>query len=359
MVYTREIVSVPRKFVKYGKPVFGIFSGTPEKIDIRGIRYPFAGIQLPSLITNFRIKSTASLEFSIGNYIGTLYFFDAKIYGFAEIVFWDKETNKKYTYRSFMGPRRRFIPHKIKIGYVASFRKSRYIRISWDREADKLSVIFNLQGDSVRPSVQGAFLAKYSDSIFNEITTSTPVYSKSRSSCTYTANIKINGSISIGETKFSPAISMQKTDGIAIFSLSRQYYNYLTKSENIYGEGELKGKKVTFRISMKQSEFDADNYNDNLLFVDGECTPLPPVLITHPSGVAEFENKWVIQDIENMVDLAFTPISNNARNMSFFFVKADSDSIFGTLSGALKTKDGESLELKEFPAVAKKILLRI
>ena len=97
--------------------------------------------------------------FNIGSYIGTVDFFDHKVFGFADVVFWNKETGRRFAYRSFMGPRRRFIPHNMEIGFCASFNKKRYIRVGWDHHRDRLSMIFNLKGDSSRPSAQAAFVS--------------------------------------------------------------------------------------------------------------------------------------------------------------------------------------------------------
>lgn len=358
-MYTREILEMPGKFIKHGKPVFGTFSGSPEKIDIRGVYRPFAKLPIPTFLTNFRIKSDVVFTFQIGNYYGTVEFFDGKLFGFAEVVFWDKSSNQKYSYRSFMGPKRRYIPHKMREGFCASSKKSRYIRISWDRQKDKFSVIFNLQGDMFRPSVQGALLANYSDVFFSEITNCAPAYSTSRCSLSYNISVPVNGSISIGETKYSPAMQMQKADGMGNFWINRMYYNYMTEFETISGTGTIGKNKISFRISMKQSEFDADNYNDNVLFVDSEVTPLPSVVITHPMGVAGYENKWVIQDLENMIDLNFTPVDENLRSIQAFFVKAEYKTVFGTLEGVLKTKNGEDIKLDGFPCIGKIQMLRL
>lgn len=358
-MYSREIEKIPEKLIFNGKPAFGTYSGTPKKLDIRGIHAPFAGIPLPAIFTNIRIKSSILFTFEIGDYIGTVEFFDAKAFGFAEVLFWNKETKRKFAYRSFMGPRRRFVPHKMESGFCASFKKSRYIRISWDKAQDKISVIFNLHGDSARPDVQGAILGKYSAADCNEMTTVCPAYTKSRCSATYTLTTTINGSISLGATRYSDSCSMDKCQGKGILQINRTFYNYINREESVTTAGLLGNKNISLSVSMKESELDGDNFNDNLLFVDGACTTLPPITITHPIGVADYDNKWVIQDFENMVDLTFTPISGINRTMSLLFIRARYYEVYGTLEGMVRTKDGEEIKFKNFPAIAKKQLLRV
>src|SRR5574344_1047189 len=103
----------PESIVINGKAVFSTFSSVPDRLDIRGMKAPFAGIPLPSFFTNIRIKSRIAYMFSIGPYIGMVEFFDDKMFGLAEMTFWNKETNKKFSYHTLMAMRRRFVPTKL------------------------------------------------------------------------------------------------------------------------------------------------------------------------------------------------------------------------------------------------------
>lgn len=346
----------PEHLVCNGKPQFGTFSGYPKRLDIRGVEAPF-GLPLPHFITNFRIKSSLMFFFNIGEFVGTVDFFDGKLFGYAEVTFWNKKTKRKFSYRTLMGPRRRFIPHHADSGYCASFGKKRYIRISWDHSRDRLSMIFNLAGDSARPSVNAAFISHYQQQQMCEVTTVTPSPTRRRCLASYTATPLIHGSLSLSATRLSEAQTMCDTDGDALFSITRNYYNFLSETEFICAAGKVGDKHVSFKIvTYDDDAVDIDKENENLLFVDGECTPLPPVKITHPFG---FAKNWIIQDMENMVDLTFTPVSDNFRDMTFFIVRTKQHTIFGTLEGVLKTKDGEDIPIHGFEALAKNQVLRL
>jgi len=356
-LYTREIKSPPEKIIRNGKIQFGTYEGLLSRLDIRGVRTPFAGFPFPTVITNFRIQSSIMFLFNVGSYFGTVDFFDHKIFGYADIVFWNKKTGRKYSYRSFMGPRKRFIPHNMQTGFCASFNKKRYIRISWDHPRDKLSMIFNLKGDSSRPSVHAAFIAHYSQLPMCEITSVVPAPSKRRCSATYHATPALHGTLSLEKTKRSDEVIQEDADGFGLLSINRTYYNLHSVSEFVAATGESDGKKFSFQIfTTQENAVDSDNINGNILCVDGKCTPLPPVTITHPFGLS---NKWVIQDFENMVDLTFTPASDNRRDVSFFLIKSQLRTIFGNFEGVIKTKDGEDIVLHNFEGIAKNQLLRL
>ena len=248
-MYFRKMMEPPEKLIVNGSPIFGTFEGPISKLDIRGIKHPYGGMPLPKTISNFRIKSSLTFMFNIGTHIGNITFFDAKIFGFAEVVFWDKLTGRKYSYKTIMGPRRRFIPHNLEQGFCASFNKKRYIRISWDHARDRISMIFNMAGDSARPSVQAAFTGRFSDSRMCEVTQNTPIFSKRRCSASYFATPQIHGSLTIDKTKITDAQTYTDVEGQGLFFINRSYYAFITEIQFVTGAGIIDGKQVSFIIA--------------------------------------------------------------------------------------------------------------
>ena len=357
MVYSRPVTEPPERIVQNGTCAFGTFAGFPQQLDIRNVRAPFGGIPFPHLLTNIRIKSSLLFMFNIGSYIGTVEFFDQKVFGYAEVLFWNTETNRKHAYRSFMGPRRRFIPHELTTGYCATFHKRRFIRVSWDHLRDRFSLIFNMTGDSARPSASAAFLARYHSPNTCEMTAVVPAPTKSRCNTSYICAMTINGALSLEKNKHSDAVPMEKTDGDAILNINRTYYNFVSACEFCFATGTVGERHVSFKIVMQAEEpVDTETINENFLFVDGACTPLPPVVITHPFGIAQ---NWVIQDTENMVDLTFTPVSDHFRDNSFFVARTQVHTILGRFEGVLKTKDSEPVVLHNFAGIVRKQMLRL
>lgn len=346
----------PESLVKNGKPVFGTFKGHPDRLDIRGVEKPFGILPLPTFITNLRIKSRLSFFFNVGDYIGCIEFFDAKIFGLADVCFWNKSTKQKFTYQTLMGPRHRFVPHELDASAIVSYKKTRYIRISWDRSHDKLSVIFNLTGDSVRPSATCALIAHFNDQATAEITCVSPAPTTRRCSANCMISLPLHGTLTLLPTGESPK-TMPDADGVSVFDMSRNYYKFRTRGEFLTGIGIVDGKQVSFRIAIgSQDAFNPDLYNNNVLFYDGKTTPLPPVTITYPYGVM---NNWVIQDTENMVDLTFTPCAENMHTISVFVLRAQYHTIYGTFEGVLLTSSEQKVSLHALPGIAKKYLIRL
>ena len=63
-MYSRQIDEPPLHIIENGKAHFGTFSGVSPKIDIKGMRAPYAGVPLPAFISNLRIKSRLVNGFS-------------------------------------------------------------------------------------------------------------------------------------------------------------------------------------------------------------------------------------------------------------------------------------------------------
>lgn len=134
-MYSRQFTEPPEHLVQNGKAHFGSFNGVSPKTDIRGMRAPYAGVPVPSIISNLRIKSRLEYIFSLKDFIGLSQFYDFKVIGLGEIIFWSKETGKKYVYHTIMPPRRRFVPVLTTRGICACYRKPRFMKISWGPSA--------------------------------------------------------------------------------------------------------------------------------------------------------------------------------------------------------------------------------
>ncbi|MBQ5400349.1 MAG: DUF2804 family protein [Treponema sp.] len=356
MLYVRKAEKCPEKLVKNGKCVFGGYDGHPERLDIRGLSRVFLDLPIPEFLTNLHINSRLTFFFSIGEYIGSIDFFDAKIFGLVQVVFWNVATKQRFSYRSVMGPRRRLVPHSLVKAATSSYKKSRYVRISWDRTLSKLSAIFHLKGDSVRPSAEGAIKAVLQEISDEEATLVLPAPTLRRGSARYNTVLPIHGAISLVESNHEKKL-MDDADGIAFLDMNRTYMKFINRTEFLTGLGFIGEKRVAFRIEAgSQDAVDPDKYNGNIFFYDGKKTLLPPVVITHTYGIMK---TWNIQDTENMIDLTFSPISDHRSYINTGAFKMDYHTIYGTFSGVLMTGEGEKININSIPGLTKTNLIRI
>lgn len=338
-MYGRKFEEAPEQIINNGKAAFGTYTGVSPKIDIKGMRAPYAGIPIPVFISRVRIKSNLHFIFSLNDYIGMTEFYDFKAFGLGELIFWNKQTGVKYVYHTFMGNPRRFVPIITSKGRCACYRQKRYIKVSWGRNHKHTALTFNVKGNNSRPSAEGFCIGLMDDANHTDAMFVNPSPASSRCSATWFNGMSVRGKIELNGQ------NAEESTGLAAMILSRAYYKFRSKVTFAVGLGNVKGKSIIFHI--KASNMDAansDSYNENILTVDNSQTALPPVYITHTSDV---ENKWIIQDTEGMVDLTFSPISKDERTLNIIAIRRTSNTIYGSFEGTLLTKDGEKLSFKE------------
>lgn len=350
-MYSRQFSEPPEHLVENGKAHFGSFDGVSPKTDIRGMRAPYAGVPVPSIISNLRIKSRLDFAFSLEDYIGLSQFYDFKVIGLGEIIFWNKSTGKKYVYHTIMPSRRRFVPILTTRGICACYRKSRFIKISWGRQHQHHALAFKVKGDSARPNAEGYMYSPMQDDMHSDALFVCPSPASSRCSAIWFSSMNLSGHVAVNDEK------KDDCNGLGMMILNRAYYKFHSKSSSVYGIGNVKNKKIVFYLKTSNMDAaDSDTYNCNVLIVDGKQTALPSVYMTHPFGI---DKNWIIQDTESMVDLTFTPLSVNSRTLNLIALRTNYHTMYGTFEGVLLTADGEKIILKNFPGMLHKGMLRL
>lgn len=354
-MFFRKINKTPKSVVRHNKINFGTFNSTPQKIDISGIRGPFTGFPLPPFITDTRIKGTLSFAFNLDDYIGMVEFSDLKLLGTADVVFWNKNTNQKFSYHSLIGPRRRFVPKNIVESVCANYRKSRFVKIFWSKKINRISLNFSVHGDNARPSAKCVVHADYAQKESHQILNVSPAPSTRRCAVSWFVPLVVTGGLKI-DKKQKEIDWIEETPGLGMLMMHKVYSSFKVNSDSAYSICNLDGRKIGFHFANYDYAPEDDDYtNDNFLFVDNEITLFPSVVISHTFGVAE---KWVIQDTENMVDLVFTPKSIENHSTNFLLAKNTYTLIFGNFEGTVMTKESEKIEIKNSFGFVKKNLLR-
>ena len=288
--------------------------------------------------------------------MGCIEFFDAKVFGFEELSFWDKSSKHRFVYRAVMGPRRRFIPHSLRSGFVMNSARRRYSRISWDKEHRKFSFMFHMDAGKHVPASNAAFISRMESEEVSSITTCNPSPTSRRCSVHFMQSMPIHGALSAREPGGSPKL-MNDSEGICFFDMTRHYMKFHSSGEYITGLGQVNGRNLSFRLeTSSQDAVDSYSYNANVLFFGGRATPLPPVRMTHNHGLMK---TWNIQDTEGMVDLLFTPCSDNHNLISTLLLTTEYHTIFGTFEGTLVTADGEKVSFKGLEGITKKYRIRL
>jgi hypothetical protein len=115
------------------------------------------------------------------------------------------------------------------------------------------------------------------------------------------------------------------------------------------------GRRYGFHVAENQAKENRKN-NENALWVNGRFTPLPPVRITMLNGP---ESDWIIQDLDGMVDLVFTPKEMNRFRTHFLITSGDFFAPMGYYNGMLVSAKGEQIQVRNQWGIGEKLYLRV
>ncbi|GMO58672.1 MAG: DUF2804 domain-containing protein [Treponemataceae bacterium] len=354
-VYLRKTQSAPECIEKNAQPLFGTFSGFPKQFDIRGVRRSFLQLKIPRVITDFLVRDNLSFMFNYGGYTVSVDIYATRFIGFCEAVFWKTDKQKysaqKIAYRSLIAFRRTLIPYNLEKGVVYTGRKSRAVRISWNRSQNRFSLLLNFKGDTERPKVNLSLSMDLTSPFFQEALCVLPDPARNKCRAVYRFFSPCSGAIGYNNE------SNTVREGSALFDIRRACHKLTVKNEYCFGFGLADNKRIGFSLATCGAlSANPNEYNENMLFSDGVFTPLPQVIITHPFGIG---GEWIIQDLESMIDLSFKPVSVQRRENNLFIIAARYYLIYGVFNGWIVTKTGEKIVLKDFEGIAKKHSVRL
>jgi hypothetical protein len=186
---------------------------------------------------------------------------------------------------------------------------------------------------------------------------STPVavslnFSERRNMYVYKTFTAVRGDIVLGGRH----VTLDQSRCLGIFRDYKGFFPY-----RMYGMfcGSMgfddEGRRYGFHIVENQAKETRKN-NENVLWVNGQCTPLPPVRITMPDGP---ESDWVIQDVEGMVDLVFTPKEINRFGANLLISSGDFLVGMGYYNGMLVAHNGEQIQVRNQWGIGEKLYLRV
>ena len=121
----------------------------------------------------------------------------------------------------------------------------------------------------------------------------------------------------------------------------------------MFFDGE--GSRCGFHVAENQARESRKN-NENAMWVNGSLTPLPPVRITMPNGL---ESDWVIQDIDGMVDLVFTPKKTYRFGANLMVTNSDYFTALGYYNGMLVNAKEEQIQMRNQWGIVEKLYLRV
>jgi len=348
-MYTREILPPRTSPVEDRNPVFGTWGRPFEKVDLLEIYRPYK-YPLPRWAVNFRIKERQCFYVQNSQFIMEAVFCNFKFFKIAMILFYDKKNSEKHFFRMIKSGSGWTLPYNLDNSSFISSSKSFYFRIhNWlNINTIKLDIYIEAAHRKPQLTVHLAFDTSRETSPMAVSMSVTP----QRNIYAFKTLSPVRGDIVLGGKHFN--LKCENCSGF--FCDYKGFYPFRTQTIICAAMGFCeKNRRFGFHIAENQTR-DTNKSNENALWVDGKLTPLPPVVITMPNGL---ESDWVIQDVEGMIDLTFTPQDQNKSMLAFFITYFEFHAPLGYYNGVLVDSEGEKIQIKNLFGSGEKINVRV
>ena len=351
-MYSREIQPPSGCPVQNGKPLQGTWTRPFERVNLRDTENPFS-IPLPKWLTNFRIKEWQSFIIQNDELFFESLTANLKFFRFIEAAFFDKKNNEMKHYFDCFPFAFWELPESLDNSFVEC--KALGYSMSIHNCLNTSAINFSFEVNSIEdlPGLETEFELSFGPKKRLPLVTNL-LFSEERSVYSYKNLGTVSGQLSVGEES---CFILDPESTLGIFRDCKGFFPYLTRSEWINGLGFTKDGR-TIGFSMAENQAKAENKdNENVLWIQNSLTALPPVRITHSTGI---DQNWIIEDVEGMVDLCFTPQKQvDKKGYDILLSKAAFYNPVGFFNGTIMTKDGEKIHVHNLWGCAESLYLRL
>jgi hypothetical protein len=286
-----------------------------------------------------------------------------KLYRMAYVFIHDKENGEKRGFWKLMPGTGWRLPRSLANASVDSGSARFFFRIHSWLDADTIKLDLNIRAARSRPALT-AHLAYNMNSRETTPMAVSLLFTERRNMYAYKALAPVRGDLVFDGRRIS--LDPERCSGL--FCDYKGFFPYRMRATVCYGMGfDGEGRRFGFHIAENQTRENRKN-NENALWVNGRLTPLPPVRITMPEPPPRqrgsppeesSESDWIIQDVEGMVDLVFTPKEQNRNGAGLIVTSADFDTPLGYYNGMLVSADGEQIQVRNLWGMGEKLYLRV
>jgi len=336
--------------VEKGIPLQGTWTKTFEEVDLLEVQRPYS-IPLLRGVKDSRIKEWEHFIIQDDRFYLQARFCNLKYYRNAFVVWYNKETNERIEFKKVIPGGGWRLPRILNNASVDSRSLGFFFRIHSWLDVETIRLELNIEQTRRRP----AFTAHATFDLAVGKTTPMVVsllFSERRNMYAYKALTAVRGDVVSGRQHIH--LDPARTSGL--FCDVKGYYPYRMRSTWCTGIGfDSQNRRFGFALGENQARESFRN-NENALWIDGALTPLPPVKITRNGGP---DSDWIIQDMEGMVDLVFTPKKPGRNIENFILAFSDYENSIGYFNGLLVNAEGEELPVRNVWGTGEKIYLRV
>ncbi|MBQ7637797.1 MAG: DUF2804 domain-containing protein [Clostridia bacterium] len=316
----RIAVPTPENVINgVGECYFGTFESEFKNMDFLKVKRPSA---LPSFMNKTRLTLWEACEIDFEKVTLLTAVCDMALFGTALTVLYDKRTKKVVSWQEMLVPSSKAVIAKNLLNGNETYSKAKNVRIKFVNDFQKGEAIVSGcasgKDGMVDYRVQLKRVSKPSivSIPFGE---NRPLYSQKDL-------FSVEGYISYnGEKLHATSASAAIIDDHRGYYPRKSHYDWVTTM----GRNVVDGKEQYFGFNLTRNQsVDQDDYNENLIWFEGDTTLLTPVVFTH-----ENEKLWHVMDEHGMVDLWFDIGDEFLMKLNAALIVIDYHITFGSLRG--------------------------
>lgn len=331
----------PKKLVESGQALWGTFDKPIENINLLDCIKP-AGKLIPHKKNKFKLSVWEAFEVNLDEGILLCAVYNVAFFGFSIFIFFDKRTQKIHKW---------FNPASVKDSVVAP----NLINSRTHLEKKKSSLVIENKFQEGKATGKGKSHNSKGDIEFEfDLTRVSPPsivnipFDENRPLYSEKDMFKVEGYLILNDEKITAkphnAAIIDDHKGYYPF---RAHYDWLTTMGTTIIDGEE--KYFGFNLTRNQS-IDQDNYNENLLWLEGKSYPLPPVYF-HNGGNKK-GSKWYIKDEFDMVNIVFEISDYFKIHVHLGLFDVNYNLPFGTITGYVSDHNGKKYIVDGMSALA-------
>jgi hypothetical protein len=276
---------------------------------------------------------------------------NVKLCRMAQVFLYDKDSRERFTYRKIIPGSGWRLPRSLANASVDSRSYGFFFRIHSWLDADTVKLDLNIEATRRRPAFTAH--AEYDLSRAAAIPMAVNLsFAERRCMYAFKAFTAVRGDMVFGGRHIP--LDPEKCSGF--FHDYKGFFPYRMRMVWCIGMGfDGEGRRFGFNIVENQTRETHKN-NENALWINGGLSPLPPVRITMPGGL---ESDWIIQDVEGMVDLVFTPKETIRNGVNVIIANTEYETPLGYYNGMLVSSGGEQIQVRNLWGMGEKLYLRV
>lgn len=326
----RRPVATPKSIVENGQAHFGTFDTQFEELNLLDCEQP-CGPLLPHFMNATRLTQWEAFEINMdeGALVSAVY--NTGAIGFSIFVFFDKRKHQVLSWKNIVpGCKAKVSPQLVDGKCELKTKNSNYVIAN-----DLRNGIARAQGFSKNKKF-GEFEINMEVKRLSPISNVSIPFGKNKPLYSEKDFLKASGFIRINDETFN---ANERT--VSIIDDHKGYYPYHAHYDWLTTMGlmDIDGEKKYFAFNLTRNQsIDQDKYNENLIWLENESFPLPPVKFEHDP---QNDKIWYVKDDHNCVDIKFEIEDVFKMPIHALVVDVKYDLPFGKISGYVKDTNGK------------------